>query len=1261
VTMPDNGGPRLSLGELVTYLSIDERELDRGLVDADGKLREFEGKSDRRGKAAGGAFASSVRKQIEAGLRALPEVKLGADSSEVEQKVWAVRRELESIRSANIGVDLDAGLAMAQITRITEDLRRLGAENPNIQVQTDTGRAAAALAEIAGQVDRLDGRHADVTVDVHRRDLGNLGSGGLGGIWGAAALAAPAAIPLGAAGLGGAVGAATMAGAGAGALGTLVLGFQGVTDGVKAFGKAQEATAQDSAAAAQREVSSANAVASAQRSVISAVASLANARANARDAAINAQQAVGSALAAQARAERDVRDAQVSAIDAQRAITQARKDARQAAEDLTFRVKDGALAQRQAVLDVAAAQAALTAAAPAQRAQAQLTYDQAVQHLTELQVQNGRLGEQQKAAAKAGIDGSSQVVAAQQRVAQANDAVKAAQDRYAASQAAVATAVRAQSTQQRQSAFSIAQAQLGVASALAQVKTAHEQAGVSGATAMSKVQAELDKLNPATRDFARYLSTDVLPALHSVQGQVAGGLLPGVEESIHTLLTMTPEVTAFLSDMAGALGDVASEGAAALTDPFWDDFFSFIRNTATDDVVQFIHILGNLAKGAAGLVEAFYPVTDQIGNGLEDLSRDFADFGASAGSNSDFQAVLDYIMTEGPHVAHTLGDVAVALVRVVEALAPLGSALVSGLDGVARFMGALSPGQLLAIAEAAGVLFLAFKIGLIALKVQAAEAAGAVAVLNVVMDANPIGLFALAVTGVVAALAFYKSGAEDAVDPTTALERQQELLADASGRLNDELQRSIDKFTVLKTGALDVATANNGWARSLNDVRDSLRTNGQSLDISTTAGQANRQAILDATRALNDKVTADFKANESTMGYKKALEIAGTELDTQKRKLGEVLDQGSKTRTEARKYAEQLLLTKGDFKAKFETPGLKLAQAAVDHYNASISKYDGGTIAIKMALTAVPGSDVKPAQGGIGSLLLPGLAPGGYLGGEVDGPGHGTSDTAGLFRLANQEHVTNARSANSNRDILRWMDANPGNRFPGMATGGPVVSTRYSTDLSGLAAKVSSGLSDMLLGLTGPGAMASGAPSNPSGNVALGERMAAARGWTGTQWNALYQLWQHESGWRNTAQNPTSTAYGIPQFLDSTWGGYGVHKTSDPGGQITAGLRYIASRYGTPTNAWGTWQSRSPHWYDEGGIAAGRGYMPKNTLRPERVLSNRQTESFERLVDVLDRQGTAAPTVRVFIGDRELTEIVRVEVEGHSDEQAGALAMGAAL
>lgn len=95
----------------------------------------------------------------------------------------------------------------------------------------------------------------------------------------------------------------------------------------------------------------------------------------------------------------------------------------------------------------------------------------------------------------------------------------------------------------------------------------------------------------------------------------------------------------------------------------------------------------------------------------------------------------------------------------------------------------------------------------------------------------------------------------------------------------------------------------------------------------------------------------------------------------------------------------------------------------------------------------------------------------------------------------------------------------------------------------------------------------------------IGKALAAERGWTGAEWEALEELWTNESGWNPHAQNPTSTAYGIAQFLDSTWSGYGIPKTSDAERQIVAGLRYIAARYGTPSKALAFWYGRYPHWY----------------------------------------------------------------------------------
>lgn len=88
-----------------------------------------------------------------------------------------------------------------------------------------------------------------------------------------------------------------------------------------------------------------------------------------------------------------------------------------------------------------------------------------------------------------------------------------------------------------------------------------------------------------------------------------------------------------------------------------------------------------------------------------------------------------------------------------------------------------------------------------------------------------------------------------------------------------------------------------------------------------------------------------------------------------------------------------------------------------------------------------------------------------------------------------------------------------------------------------------------------------------SGNVALGNKMAAAYGWSsGSQWNCLDTLWQHESNWSDTALNRSSGATGIPQLLPSA---HAIPANwSSPAVQIAWGLDYIKGRWGSPCGAW---------------------------------------------------------------------------------------------
>ena len=56
------------------------------------------------------------------------------------------------------------------------------------------------------------------------------------------------------------------------------------------------------------------------------------------------------------------------------------------------------------------------------------------------------------------------------------------------------------------------------------------------------------------------------------------------------------------------------------------------------------------------------------------------------------------------------------------------------------------------------------------------------------------------------------------------------------------------------------------------------------------------------------------------------------------------------------------------------------------------------------------------------------------------------------------------------------------------------------------------------------------------------------------QYRCLVELWDRESHWNPKADNPKSSAYGIPQLLRM--------RTTNPYRQIELGLKYITKRYG---------------------------------------------------------------------------------------------------
>jgi len=94
----------------------------------------------------------------------------------------------------------------------------------------------------------------------------------------------------------------------------------------------------------------------------------------------------------------------------------------------------------------------------------------------------------------------------------------------------------------------------------------------------------------------------------------------------------------------------------------------------------------------------------------------------------------------------------------------------------------------------------------------------------------------------------------------------------------------------------------------------------------------------------------------------------------------------------------------------------------------------------------------------------------------------------------------------------------------------------------------------------------------------IAQALLSQFGWSQDQFGCLDSLWERESHWNVHADNPHSSAYGIPQALPgSKMASAGPDWQNNPVTQIRWGLGYIADRYGSPCGAWG--HSQSHGWY----------------------------------------------------------------------------------
>ncbi|MFE1321588.1 hypothetical protein [Kitasatospora phosalacinea] len=664
-----------------------------------------------------GDFGARMRAAVAAAQASLPEINVGADTDPARARIQELRGQLASLANARVGIDIDAGAALAQIATVRTALAEIAASRATVDVRVDAARAVAELAAVQAQADALDGGH-EIRIETGSAMSSLIALGVQLGI-----LAGIQAGPIIAAGIG-AIGAAALSAAvGVGALVAVALpAIGGIKNALTLQKQAQEASTQatrNGAAAAAQSQQRVLQMAGAQQA-------LAAAHRNAAREISAAQQGIADAVQASAdhqqQAARQVAAAELSLAQAQRSAGQAQLDlvaARKTAEDqlldLNNQLADSQLSQRDAVLQVQQAEIELRrvqanrSASKLQQDQAQLAYEQAVQHLSEQQTATERLQAKTEEANKAGVEGSQTYLDAQDKVAQTQqdvqdrtqalaDAQHAAAVQQIADSRAVAEAQAKLVQAQQQAADSITSAQRQIAAA--QLSTA--ASADSAAAAQHKYEQALAGLSPTARTLMsayQRLKTAFTGWSTSLQPRVLPLFTRLVDGAAGSLGKLTPLVLG----TADAIGELEDRAGRQLKTPFWQTFYQDLTTSVGPAVVGLGVTFGNIFKGMAGVLGAFLPHMDGVSSTLERITGRFANWGASLRGSPEFERFLDYAARTAPQLSQALGKIADAFFDVSRAIAPIAGPALAAVGMLADLIGAVAEHAPWAIAGLYGI------------------------------------------------------------------------------------------------------------------------------------------------------------------------------------------------------------------------------------------------------------------------------------------------------------------------------------------------------------------------------------------------------------------------------------------------------------------------------------------------------------------------------------------------------------------------------
>ncbi|UAW08266.1 tape measure protein [Gordonia phage Whitney] len=357
------------------------------------------------------------------------------------------------------------------------------------------------------------------------------------------------------------------------------------------------------------------------------------------------------------RAERNLAKAVEAEKDAQEDVSKARDDARKKLRDLDLQLKGAALSEKDAQLALREARADLAGGGfetSRERERAVLAVQEAELRLAEVQRENGDLAKEAAQTRSKGVEGSDEVVEAQERLRDATLETKDARE------------------------------------ALAEAKQPKDTGSTGGVDKQAEAMA---KLSGKAQGFVRSVM-GVKPAWDSMQRSVQDSLFDGLADRVGPLAdTWLPRLGGALRGVAGGFNQGAKSAIDWMNSSQGIPIVSSWLKTSSGMAANMGKALGNIMPGlmsiAAGAGEAFAPMVSSMADGAKSLSTMLVEAQQSGRIKTFFVDAFNQVKTVIQNVTAVVGPLWAAFMRLGQISA---AGLAPGMRSIGQAIREATPG-----------------------------------------------------------------------------------------------------------------------------------------------------------------------------------------------------------------------------------------------------------------------------------------------------------------------------------------------------------------------------------------------------------------------------------------------------------------------------------------------------------------------------------------------------------------------------------------